>query len=67
MTDRARLWIQNRSNSTIAIGDSGVTMSTGIIIEALSLGIFDFGPGIELYAIGSGAGLDIRILEEASS
>lgn len=53
-----------RPASDIHIGESsGVTTATGFTIAANTTVTLEVGPGVTIYAIGGGAGINVRVLE----
>lgn len=62
---RSLLLTNNSSSGTIYVGDAAVTTATGTPIGPQQSVQIDAGPTLALSAIGSGAGLDLRVLEIA--
>lgn len=68
LADRKKILIQNVStNRTVFLGHSNaVTSANGIRLSAGSAIEIDLAAGVELYAISSAAGADLRVLEMAA-
>ena len=63
---RRRMVIQNLGGKNVAIGASGVTFTSGLIVPRRSQITLEIGEAIDLYAIANvGAGQDIRVFELA--
>lgn len=63
---RKNMFIYNNSNKPIYVGkDATVTSSTGFPIQGNSSMSIDLGPDVSLYAIGTVATTDVRVLEFA--
>lgn len=66
LANRKRLTVQNRGSSSIFLGGSGVTTSTGVEIQpGGDSGELEIGATSVLYAISAAAGQDVRVLERA--
>lgn len=60
----ARKVIMIKPASDIFIGEnSGVTTASGFTITANTTLTLEVGPGVAIYAIGGGAGINVRVLE----
>jgi hypothetical protein len=65
LAGRRKLTVQNTSNNDIFVGGSAVTVGDGTRIAKGSSWSFNAGEFCILYAIASGAGNSVRVLEEA--
>ena len=65
LASRKKILIQNVSSKAIYVGNSGVTVATGIKVAAGASAEFDAGPAINLYAITASGAADVRIMEIA--
>jgi hypothetical protein len=67
LANRVKIRIQNLSNRDIYIGTSNsVTASNGYLVPSKGEETFDYGEDVDVWAIGLGAGLSVRVLEEAA-
>jgi hypothetical protein len=65
LTARKRILIENIGTRPIFIGDSAVTIASGVRVSAGSTWETELGPTAVLYAIAAAAGQDVRVLEIA--
>lgn len=65
LANRKKIIIQNVSSKAIFIGNSGVTIATGIKLPASSSAEFEVGQAVNLYAITASGSADVRIMETA--
>lgn len=66
LSGRTSIIIRNWSGgNTVYIGDSTVSTSNGFPLRPNEYDTFTIEDGIDIYAVASGAGSDIRILEGA--
>lgn len=63
LSGRQNLIVFNKGSSTIYIGPSGVTSSTGIPVEANQMFSYPFGQNIAVYAITSSGSSTVIIQE----
>jgi hypothetical protein len=57
--------VQNLSDKPIYIGDSAVTVGSGLLIPKGGNKEIEVGPSQVIYAIAASAGLDVRVYERA--
>lgn len=65
LSGRELLTVYNKSNSSIYVGPSGVTTTTGIEVEKGQLGYFPYGDNIAVYAVVASGTADV-VVQEAS-
>jgi hypothetical protein len=67
LANRTNIRIQNLGNRDMWIGTSNaVTAANGYLIPAKGEESFDYSEDVDVWAIGDAAGLDVRVIEEAS-
>lgn len=65
LANRRKILIQNVSSKAIFIGNSGVTVSTGIKVPAASSAEFEVSENCNLFGITASGSADVRIMEIA--
>ena len=65
LAGRTKILIQNRGNKPIFIGPTGVTVADGVEISSGGYFQEDWGEDVDVFAISSSAGQDVRIMEIA--
>lgn len=65
LTNRKKIVIQNNGSKAIYIGATGVTTATGICIPKGASYSEDWGPNVDIFAISSTAGQNVRVMEVA--
>lgn len=62
---RRRMMIQNTSNNDVYVGATGLTTTTGLRIAKGATLSLEIGQNVNMFAIASGAGNDVRVMELA--
>lgn len=63
LADRKSMWIANEGKATAYIGNTGVTASTGFPLYRKTAIELCAGPAVDVKAISSAVGADLRVLE----